>query len=281
MGEPLNNYKNVVAAVRSMVERKQWNMRYDRVTVSTVGVIPNMKKLTKDLPHVGLALSLHAPNEEMRTKIVPTSKSYPIEGLIEALNNHLLATMLMNDMKRRKTISKKKKVMIEYVMLDGETSSFTCAHQLGKLCEGRYFFVNLIPYNQTDVRDKLRCPSLEHMEEFQRIVMSYGCLCYIRRTMGADVNGACGQLVVSKEKENNEKTNEADSICDIEDTVPYNANSGKDLGGHVDVAKEIKADIHKHNFDDTLISILTGVTCVSATCFIASAILILSKGSKR
>jgi sorting nexin-8 len=71
--------------------------------------------------------------------------------------------------------------------------------------------VNLIPYNQTDVKDKLSCPSEEHMKEFQRIVMSYGAFCTIRRTMGADIAGACGQLVVSKEKENTVR------LGDIED----------------------------------------------------------------
>lgn len=117
MGEPLNNYKNVVSAVKSMTDRKRWNMRQGRVTVSTVGVTPNMKKLTKDLPDVSLALSLHAPNQVMRTKIVPAAKSYPIEGLIDALDNHLMATIKnKDDVNARKMISKKKRVMIEYVM---------------------------------------------------------------------------------------------------------------------------------------------------------------------
>eukprot|EP00525_Craspedostauros_australis_P006216 CAMPEP_0198116798 /NCGR_PEP_ID=MMETSP1442-20131203/14477_1 /TAXON_ID= /ORGANISM="Craspedostauros australis, Strain CCMP3328" /LENGTH=220 /DNA_ID=CAMNT_0043774705 /DNA_START=21 /DNA_END=683 /DNA_ORIENTATION=+ len=85
--------------------------------------------------------------------------------------------------------------MIEYVMLEGESSTFKCAHQLGKLCENRQLVVNLIPYNATDVKDKLRCPSDEHMQEFKKIVSSYGAFCTIRRTMGADIAGACGQLV--------------------------------------------------------------------------------------
>ena len=71
--------------------------------------------------------------------------------------------------------------------MEGETSSFECAHQLGKLCENRHLVVNLIPYNQTDVKDKLRCPTKEHMQEFRDIVASYGAFCTIRRTMGADI----------------------------------------------------------------------------------------------
>lgn len=117
MGEPLNNYKNVVTAVKSMLDRKRWKMRQERVTVSTVGVIPNMKKLTKDLPCVSLALSLHAPNQKMRTAIVPAAKSYPIRGLIDALDSHLMATVEnKDDIDARKKVSKRKRVMIEYVM---------------------------------------------------------------------------------------------------------------------------------------------------------------------
>ena len=97
--------------------------------------------------------------------------------------------------------------------MEGETSSIECAHQLGALCEGRHLVVNLIPYNATDVKDKLQCPSVEHMQKFRDIVASYGAFCTIRRTMGADIAGACGQLV----KKNKEE--EGNSV-DIEDVVP-------------------------------------------------------------
>jgi len=96
----------------------------------------------------------------------------------------------------------------------GPTSTFEAAHELGKLCENRNLVVNLIPYNQTDVKDKLSCPSHEHMKKFQDIVTSYGCFCFIRRTMGADIAGACGQLVVEKQ---NDQSDNRD--VDIEDFV--------------------------------------------------------------
>ena len=91
-----------------------------------------------------------------------------------------------------------------------------CAHELGKLCEGtegRSLVVNLIPYNQTDVKDKLRCPSPDHIREFQRIVSSYGPFCTVRRTMGADIDSACGQLITLE----NEKNEEEQGVRDIED----------------------------------------------------------------
>jgi hypothetical protein len=101
--------------------------------------------------------------------------------------------------------------------VEGETSSFECAHELGKLCENRCLVVNLIPYNQTDVRDKLSCPSEEHIREFQRIVSSYGAFCTIRRTMGADIDSACGQLIVLRNKQKDQKTATPTNIRDIED----------------------------------------------------------------
>ena len=111
MGEPLNNYKNVVAACEGLMDRRRWNLAHGRVTVSTVGVTPKMKLLTRDLPQVNLALSLHAPNQELRTQIVPTAKQYPIEGMIEALDGHMRGGdgNIENNQKR-------KKAMIEYVM---------------------------------------------------------------------------------------------------------------------------------------------------------------------
>ena len=90
-GEPLDNYNNVVRACRAMMDRKRWNLAHGRVTVSTVGLVSQIKKLTRELPEVSLALSLHAPNQEMRTAIVPTATRYPIEKLIDALDDHMMA----------------------------------------------------------------------------------------------------------------------------------------------------------------------------------------------
>jgi sorting nexin-8 len=217
MGEPLDNYNNVVEAARSMMDRKRWNLAHGRVTISTVGLVSQIRKLTKELPEVGLALSLHAPNQEARTNIVPTAARYPIEQLIDALDGHMMAYLESRTGKKgftdeeRIKESSRRRAMIEYVMLDGESSSFGCAHQLGKLCENRRLVVNLIPYNATDVKDKLRCPSNAHMLEFRSIVQSYGTFCTIRRTMGADIASACGQLVQKKEKEG--------TVVDIEDVA--------------------------------------------------------------
>jgi hypothetical protein len=105
--------------------------------------------------------------------------------------------------------------------VDGETSSIECAHQLGKLCESRHLVVNLIPYNATDVKDVLQCPSNDHMQKFRDIVASYGTFCTIRRTMGADIASACGQLVQNKTNQEEASPKEA---VDIEDVVSGGTN---------------------------------------------------------
>ena len=107
----------------------------------------------------------------------------------------------------------------------GDTTTIEAAHKLGKLCEGRHLVVNLIPYNKTDVKDELSCPSEEHMREFQRIVSSYGSFCTIRRTMGADIAGACGQLVVAGEEEKSRRMEQ--QLADIEDGPFRVDESGK------------------------------------------------------
>jgi sorting nexin-8 len=163
----------------------------------------------------------------------------------------------------------------------GDTSTFQCAHQLGKLCEHRHLVVNLIPYNQTDVKDKLSCPSEEHMTEFQRIVTSYGSFCTIRRTMGADIAGACGQLVVSKEK--------GTPVGDIEDgpfgntkNVTTKAKQTKRVhrpDGNVVVDKDEKKI--SNNYLDNWVRPLAVATAVSAIVTVLSAAAILMQKRKR
>ena len=310
MGEPLNNYQNVLTTCRALINRKLWNLAYNHVTVSTVGVPSKMKALTRDLPEVNLALSLHAPNQRMREEIVPSARGTPIESLIEALDEHMMAILrqrrrdagnpqgsdqdvtsssvvksAMEDdefnEEERVSASKKKRAMIEYVMLTGDTSTIEAAHQLGQLCKGRHLVVNLIPYNKTNVKDKLSCPSEEHMQEFRNIVSSYGSFCTIRRTMGADIAGACGQLVVEEE----EKKQKA--VLDIEDygsigkaqgvvrkkqkrssTVTKNLNQRERLGNE---------DTVKVEEEEQLIWKLKLATGIAASLLIVSTLLLLQK----
>lgn len=292
MGEPLDNYRNVVAACRAMMDRRRWNLAHGRVTVSTVGLVSQIRKLTKELPEVSLALSLHAPNQEARTAIVPTAVRYPIEDLIDALDNHMMAYLNKGDgevytKEERTKESSRRRAMIEYVMLQGETSSFECAHQLGKLCENRQLVVNLIPYNATDVKDKLQCPPADHMQKFRDIVASYGAFCTIRRTMGADIAGACGQLVKKTQ-------NEEEKTVDIEDVIgdkrretaqksifavnPKGSNS-KEGPTKKDTSEQMYSWMESLSTEDLdrWTNILTVAATISASCFLLSGCLFLKK----
>lgn len=169
--------------------------------------------------------------------------------------------------------------------MEGDTSSFECAHQLGKLCEHRHLLVNLIPYNQTDVKDKLRCPSDEHMDKFKAIVCSYGAFCTIRRTMGADIASACGQLVVAKEKE---KTAAAPVVMDIEDVGVATVGPAK-LKTKVVVPKKRAAVVESKDATDAendddfekWEKVLTVATGVAATAFIITTALFLTQRRRR
>jgi adenine C2-methylase RlmN of 23S rRNA A2503 and tRNA A37 len=305
MGEPMDNYKNVVEACRALIDRRRWNLAHGRVTVSTVGIVSKIRRLTKELPEVSLAVSLHAPNQAMRSAIVPSAKHYPIEDLIEALDGHMMTYLIARKTRLKENQNKdatnqvdfteaerikesgRRRAMIEYVMLEGDTSTLKCAHELGKLCENRQLVVNLIPYNQTDVKDKLHCPSHAHMMEFRDIVASYGSFCTIRRTMGADIGSACGQLITLREK----KVAEGDSSAavdvvhmgDIEDAADDKFVKQKKASSRVVGSKSTTED----NVDDDSASStykvdleqwirpLATATAVAATCFLVSSVLIL------
>jgi len=140
MGEPLDNYTNVVTACRALVDRKRWNLAHWRVTVSTVGIASKIRQLTRDLPEICLALSLHAPNQALRSEIVPTAKHYPIEDMIDALDGHMRTVdkSRVNDGKPHHQAdrtallahSTKRRAMIEYVMCKLPSARLT-AHVCG------------------------------------------------------------------------------------------------------------------------------------------------------
>ena len=154
--------------------------------------------------------------------------------------------------------------------MEGPTSSLECAHQLGKLCQNRHLLVNLIPYNQTDVKDKLRCPSDKHMREFQEIVTSYNTFCTVRRTMGADIASACGQLVVQKEKEAQEMKE-----VDIEDSlttriVDRKVSKPKSVTKKLSIVPSIEAKEEETCGCERFVKPLAIATSISALCFLAS-----------
>lgn len=207
MGEPMNNYEQVRRAISLMIDGTVFALRRQCVTLSTVGVIPRIKQMASDLPGVSLALSLHAPTQELRQKIVPSARAYKLDRLIEAIDYY-----------QEKT---KQKVFVEYVLLGPD---FNCtsdhAHQLGKLLRGKHVVVNVIPWNPIlSPGFPYEAPPAGEIDEFLRILcIEYGLLATVRQEKGQDVGAACGQLVISSGGGGVEREN-GDGGKEIEDLV--------------------------------------------------------------
>ncbi|RLN84154.1 hypothetical protein BBJ28_00013164 [Nothophytophthora sp. Chile5] len=205
MGEPLNNYDAVLQAIRAMT--KVFGLAPKYITLSTVGVIHRIRQLSQDAPLVRLALSLHAPTQEMRAEIVPTSTAYPLPKLMAAIDDHL-------------ALKYNRLVMVEYCMLAGVNDSLETAHLLGQLLQNRSVHVNLIPYNTTDVGAQFHAPEPEAIRAFHAILREpYNLKATIRENHGTDIDGACGQLALKN------KPDVDAAQRDIEDLGPRRTKS--------------------------------------------------------
>lgn len=204
MGEPLNNYAAVVQAVKTMTGRC-FCLSPKHITVSTVGIIPKILSLKVDLSDVNLAISLHAPTQELRSEIVPAARGFPLSKLIAAVDAYLVGS--------------KSKVFIEYVMLGTVNDGDAHAHQLGKLLQGRRVVINLIPYNPTTVAMQFKTSEPTDVLRFQKILKeAYGLRTTVRQEMGRDIEGACGQLSVRHtERESRNSSRLGSCVKDIED----------------------------------------------------------------
>ena len=180
MGEPLTNLDNVVTAINIMLDDLGFGLSKRRVTVNTSGVVPALEKLKAECD-IALAVSLHAPNDELRDKIVPINRKYPIDVLLNACSNYI-------EDKAERT-----KITWEYVMLDGVNDTDECAHQLVALLKGIPSKVNLIPFNPFPGTEFKRSQS-KRIDRFADILLSKGQSVTRRRTRGDDIDAACGQL---------------------------------------------------------------------------------------
>ncbi len=179
MGEPLLNYDNVLPAMELMLSDHAYGLSKYRVTLSTSGVLPKMKQLKIDIP-VALAVSLHAPNNDLRNELVPINKKYPLEELIPVCK-----TFFEGQAKRE--------VTYEYVMLAGVNDQPEHARQLIKLLKGSPAKINLIPFNPFS-KSHYQTSSSEVVERFQQQLIKGGLMTWVRKTRGDDVDAACGQL---------------------------------------------------------------------------------------
>ncbi|KAI9356757.1 hypothetical protein DFJ73DRAFT_221170 [Zopfochytrium polystomum] len=221
MGEPLDNYAAVVDAIKLMTDGQGLRLDASKICISTVGVVPRIRQLATELPDVKLALSLHAPTQALRVRIVPTARAYTVERLMEAVDDAVLR--------------RGKQLLVEYICIKGLNVTEEAAHALGRLLapRGPLVILNLIPYNPTEAGDLavvsgdpsarsfgdgddddnedggrnddadvrgFERPSEAELDAFERVLsQEYGVLTKVRRTMGSDIAGACGQLVKQME----------------------------------------------------------------------------------
>jgi 23S rRNA (adenine2503-C2)-methyltransferase len=179
MGEPLANYRNVLPAMRIFLDDLGYDLSRRRVTLSTSGLVPQIYKLAEEC-NVALAVSLHAPNDELRDELVPINRRHPIAELLTACWHYL-------DRQNGRSIT------FEYVMLDGVNDKPEHARQLAQLMRGHAAKVNLIPFNVFPGTGYRRSPAAA-IVKFRDILNDKGVIATIRRTRGDDIDAACGQL---------------------------------------------------------------------------------------
>ena len=179
IGEPFDNYDNIVKFIKIINSNKGLDIGIRHITVSTCGIIPKIQEFTNDLKGVNLAISLHAPNNEIRNKIMPINKAYPLDKLIPTIKSYIKNTG--------------RRVTFEYIMLENINDNDNCAKELANLLKGINCYVNLIPYNETENIGYKRTKQVQILN-FYDILKKNGINVTIRKEFGSKVSAACGQL---------------------------------------------------------------------------------------
>ncbi|MBI5744188.1 MAG: 23S rRNA (adenine(2503)-C(2))-methyltransferase RlmN [Elusimicrobia bacterium] len=182
MGEPFYNYESMAEAIRTMSDPEMIGLGQRHISVSTAGHVPGIRRFAKEFPQCNLAISLHASEDAMRNDLVPLNITYPLSQLAKALNDYIFST--------------RRRVFVEYVLLEGLNSSRSQANRLSSwlrsVAAPKYFTVNLIPYNRTGARFK--APERDRVKVFAGLMEEYGFEVTVRKSLGEDIAGACGQL---------------------------------------------------------------------------------------
>jgi len=183
MGEPFLNYHNAMGAIKILNDKEGFNLGARHFSVSTVGIVEGIEKLAKEKLQINLAISLYAPNNELRSKLMPINKKYPIKKILNAIDDYIKNT--------------RRRVMFEYIMINNLNDSEKHAKALAGLMRKPLYFVNLISYNPTGIFK----PSLSsRIKEFKEILEKEGVIVTQRYRFGKEIKGACGQLVAKDEK---------------------------------------------------------------------------------
>ena len=177
MGEPFLNYDNVLGSIHVMHDPKTLNIGARHFSISTCGLPDGIKKLAKEDLDINLAISLHAPNDTVRKKLMPVANKHSLRQLLETVDDYIKI--------------KNRKVMFEYLMIDGENDSDKHAMELAKIMKRKLCVVNLISYNPTGV---FKPSPQKRIERFKKILETQGVAVTIRHRFGRDIKGACGQL---------------------------------------------------------------------------------------
>lgn len=179
IGEPFDNYEEVMRFIRTVNDSKGVDIGARHITISTSGIIPKIEAFANENMQVNLAVSLHAPNDEIRSKIMPINKAYNVKSLIKCIKAYVIKT--------------NRRVTFEYIMLDGINDTIECAKELSSLLRGINCYVNLIPYNETNNLQFKKSNNTTIMR-FYDILKRNNINVTVRREFGSEVDAACGQL---------------------------------------------------------------------------------------
>ncbi len=185
-GEPFDNYDNVMNFCATVNHDRGLAIGARHITISTCGIVPKIRAFAEEQTQYNLAISLHAPNNELRNQLMPINKAYPLEQLMDAINYYLT----LNN----------RRLTFEYILLKGVNDQDKHVNELAKLIRGMNAYVNLIPYNEVNEHG-YRSVDYKSAMVFYDKLMKKGIRCTIRKEHGGDIDAACGQLRAKKEKE--------------------------------------------------------------------------------
>ncbi len=179
VGEPFDNYENLSRFLENIHDPRGFGMSFRSITVSTCGILPGIERFAEEFPQVTLAISLHAPNAQIRGRLMPVDRTYPYEKLLETARKYV-----------RKT---NKRITFEYILIDGVNDSPQQAEELAGTLKGILCHINLIPFNEVLGRG-FSSARPERVRRFQEVLQKNGYEATVRRELGSDIDGACGQL---------------------------------------------------------------------------------------
>ncbi|MBM3699920.1 MAG: 23S rRNA (adenine(2503)-C(2))-methyltransferase RlmN [Actinobacteria bacterium] len=183
MGEPFLNYSNVINSIRILNDREKFGIGARKISVSTCGIPAEIAKLASEKLQVNLAVSLNASSDKLRSRLMPVNNKYPLNMLMDSVRKYIEIT--------------NRRVMFEYIMMEGINDSVQHAEELSQLLSGVLCFINLIPFNGSG---QLRAPSKEVIKKFMAVLDKNKIAVTQRHSFGQDISAACGQLVYSDKK---------------------------------------------------------------------------------